>query len=413
MIDTDDDGDGILDGDDKEPKVKDTTKPVITPIANQTVVEGNAIVDVTLVATDNEGVNRFEVTGLPAGVNHDQTTNVISGTPTVTWTGDTHEEETVTVTVKAIDHAGNFAETTFNITVQRDTDGDGNPDVTDTDDDGDGILDDVDKEPKVKDTTPPVIAPIANQTVVEGRAITRITAVATDNEGEVRVKVTGLPAGVNHDEVTNVISGTPTAVWKGDTHEEETVTVTVTATDKVGNVATRTFDIKVQRDTDRDGLPDILDPDDDGDGVLDGVDKQPKIKDRIRPVITPIENQTVVEGKEITPVIVDATDNEGVDWIRVFGLPDGVTFNSTTNTFSGIPKVTWRGDTHEEETITLFVKAADASGNESAITSFNITVQRDTATRRACAGWRLRTPMAMVFQMMRIKNQKLKTSPVR
>ncbi|MCK6331051.1 surface protein Rib, partial [Streptococcus agalactiae] len=49
--------------------------------------------------------------------------------------------DTVDVTVKVTDGTGTV-EKTFTITVQRDTDGDGMPDVTDTDDDGDGIPDD-------------------------------------------------------------------------------------------------------------------------------------------------------------------------------------------------------------------------------------------------------------------------------
>ncbi|TDM38773.1 hypothetical protein ETI09_11685, partial [Macrococcoides canis] len=57
------------------------------------------------------------------------------------------------VTITVTDEAGNVTEETIIITVQRDTDGDGTPDVTDTDDDNDGIPDTEDNNPKVADTT--------------------------------------------------------------------------------------------------------------------------------------------------------------------------------------------------------------------------------------------------------------------
>ncbi|REI21655.1 hypothetical protein DOS78_09530, partial [Staphylococcus felis] len=54
-----------------------------------------------------------------------------------------------------------------------------------------------------------------------------------------------------------------------DFEEERDYTVTVTSTDEDGATTTEDFTIKVQRDTDKDGNPDVRDTDDDGDGVPD------------------------------------------------------------------------------------------------------------------------------------------------
>ena len=87
------------------------------------------------------------------------------------------------------------------ITVQRDTDGDGEPDITDTDDDGDGFTDIEEEEkgtdPKDPDSVPqvdPIVAPtigeIEDQTVVEGNAITPVTPEVTEGSN-VTVKSAG------------------------------------------------------------------------------------------------------------------------------------------------------------------------------------------------------------------------------
>ncbi|MGF3077156.1 Ig domain-containing protein, partial [Facklamia sp. P12955] len=150
ITDPDDDGDGIPD--DKEieagsdpkdpnsiPSTEILTPPTLGDIAKQTVVEGNAINPVTPEASENAKV---EVSGLPEGVTVDGQTGTISGTPKVNDWGAVEEERTFTVTVKATDEKGLSTTKTFDIVVQRDTDGDGDPDITDPDDDGDGIPDD-------------------------------------------------------------------------------------------------------------------------------------------------------------------------------------------------------------------------------------------------------------------------------
>ena len=118
---------------------EDTQAPVIGGIDNVTAVEGTAITDI-IVTTDDESAV-INVSGLPAGVTFEEGTATISGTPTVDNWGADEEERTTTITVTATDEADNTSEETFDIIVQRDTDGDGIPDVNDDDDDNDGATD--------------------------------------------------------------------------------------------------------------------------------------------------------------------------------------------------------------------------------------------------------------------------------
>lgn len=118
---------------------EDTQAPVIGGIDNVTAVEGVAITDI-IVTTDDESAV-INVSGLPAGVTFEESTATISGTPTVDNWGADEEERTTTITVTATDEADNTSEETFDIIVQRDTDGDGIPDVNDDDDDNDGATD--------------------------------------------------------------------------------------------------------------------------------------------------------------------------------------------------------------------------------------------------------------------------------
>ena len=360
---------------------KDITAPVITTIGDQTIVEGNPINEIT-VTTDDPNAT-ITVSNLPNGVTYNPATKKITGTPSITdWT-PTEETREITVTVTATDDEGNTSTKTFKITVQRDTDHDGTPDVTDTDDDGDGYPDTEEaargtdpKDPTSKPTTS--ITPISNQTVVEGNPISSVT-VTVDNPNTT-VTVSNLPNGVTYNPATKTISGTPSITDWTPTEETREITVTVTATDTAGNPTTSTFKITVQRDTDHDGTPDVTDTDDDGDGYPDteeaarGTDpKDPTSKPTTS--ITPISNQTVVEGNPISSVTV-TVDNPNTT-VTVSNLPNGVTYNPATKTISGTPSITDWTPTEETREITVTVTATDTAGNPTTST-FKITVQRDT-----------------------------------
>ncbi|WP_313986050.1 putative Ig domain-containing protein, partial [uncultured Solobacterium sp.] len=395
VTDTDDDGDGYPDTeeaargtDPKDPTSKPTTS--ITPISNQTVVEGNPISSVT-VTVDNPNTT-VTVSNLPNGVTYNPATKTISGTPSITdWT-PTEETREITVTVTATDTAGNPTTSTFKITVQRDTDHDGNPDITDLDDDGDGIADTVEQaagsNPKDPNSRPAaIISPVDPttvdnqiQTVIDENPITPILIGPGNIDSTVSVDTSKLPNGVTYNPETLTISGTPDVTNWGPTEETRRFEIPVVVTNPDGSKVTKIAEITVQRDTDHDGTPDVTDTDDDGDGYPDteeaarGTDpKDPTSKPTTS--ITPISNQTVVEGNPISSVTV-TVDNPNTT-VTVSNLPNGVTYNPATKTISGTPSITDWTPTEETREITVTVTATDTAGNPTTST-FKITVQRDT-----------------------------------
>ena len=367
---------------------KDVKAPKITTISDQTVVEGNPIGEIT-VTTDDPNAT-VTVSNLPNGVTYDPATKKITGTPAITdWT-PTEETREITVTVTAKDDDGNTSTKTFKITVQRDTDHDGTPDVTDTDDDGDGYPDTEEvargtdpKDPTSKPTTS--ITPISDQTVVEGNPISPIT-VTVDNPNTT-VTVSNLPNGVTYDPTTKKITGTPAITNWTPTEETREITVTVTATDTAGNPTTSTFKITVQRDTDHDGDPDVTDPDDDGDGYTDaeevakGTDpKDPNSKPTTPPTPQPtITNptQTVIDEKPITNIVITPGDPASTITVDTTKLPNGVTYDPTTKTISGTPDVTDWGTTEENRKFEIPVVVTNPDGT-TVTKKIEITVQRDT-----------------------------------
>ncbi len=392
ITDTDDDGDGYTDLEEsaKGTDPKDaTSKPTtgISPIADQTVVEGNAISEIT-VTTDNPTAT-VTVKDLPAGVTYDPSTKKISGTPSVTgWGSD--ETKDFTVTIEAKDSANNVVTKTFKITVQRDTDSDGTPDVTDTDDDGDGVSDTEEiakgSDPKNPNSRPMgTVTPVSpttisnpTQTVIDENAITNIVITPGNTAYTVTVDTSKLPNGVTYDPTTKTISGTPDVTnWGTDETKKFDIPVVITNPD--GSKITKTVEITVQRDTDGDGIPDITDTDDDGDGYTDleenakGTDpKDPTSKPTTG--ISPIANQTVVEGNAISEITV-TTDNPTAT-VTVKDLPAGVTYDPSTKKISGTPSVTgWGSDETKDFTVTIEAKD---SANNVVTRTFKITVQRDT-----------------------------------
>ena len=250
----------------------------------ETVVEGQPV-DPFETAKDVPENGKVTVDGLPDGLTVDEKTGEVSGTPDkLTDWGKDEEERDFEVTVTVTDENGDkVAEGTKVITVQRDTDNDGKPDVTDTDDDGDGFTDEEEKEagtdPKDPDSkpaeTPDASVVTDGETVVEGQPVDPFET-AKDVPENGKVTVDGLPDGLTVDEKTGEVSGTPDKLtdW-GKDEEERDFEVTVTVTDENGDkVAEGTKVITVQRDTDNDGKPDVTDTDDDGDGFTDEEEKE-------------------------------------------------------------------------------------------------------------------------------------------
>ncbi|UEA69901.1 Ig-like domain-containing protein [Finegoldia magna] len=346
--------------------VNDNIPPTITA-EDFTAVEGKEITPVP-VTTDDENA-KVKVENLPEGLTYNPETKQIEGTvPKAEDWGD-KEEKTVKATVKAVDESGNESTKDITVTVQRDTDGDGIPDVDDDDDDNDGIKDEDDKNPKVADKLTLEATP-KTQTVIEGQDIKDITA-KVNKDGAVITNDQGLTV-----EGNTLKGKAPTVEWKDDKHETEDVTVTITATKGEGEKAetiTETVTITVQRDTDGDGIPDVDDDDDDNDGIKDEDDKNPKVADKLTLEATP-KTQTVIEGQDIKDITAKVNKDGAV-----ITNDQGLTVEG--NTLKGkAPTVEWKDDKHETEDVTVTITATKGEGEkaETITETVTITVQRDT-----------------------------------
>ena len=166
-----------------------------------------------------------------------------------------------------------------------------------------------------------------NQTGTSGTAITPVTVSATDSSSTATVSftATGLPTGLAIDLTTGTISGTPTTAG--------TYSVTVTAADNAGSSASTEFTWTVVNTVS----------------------------------VTGPGNQTGTSGTAITPVTVSATDSSSTATVSftATGLPAGLAINPTTGAISGTPTT---AGTHS-----VTVTATDNAGY-SASTGFGWTV---------------------------------------
>ncbi|MFV8748407.1 putative Ig domain-containing protein, partial [Staphylococcus epidermidis] len=361
--------------------VIDKTPPAVKAISNKTQEVNTTFNPFIIEATDNSGDKVIhDVRGLPAGVTFNNSSNMISGTPT--------NVGTYTVTVISRDVKGNETKTSFKI--------------------------------NVVDTIKPTVGDIADQKQEVNTEIEPIKIEATDNSGQaVTNKVDGLPAGVTFDEATNTISGTPSEVGRYD--------ITVTTTDESGNVTETTFTIDVE-DTTKPTVESVADQkqevnteitpitieseDNSGRAVTNKVDGLPDgvtfdeatntisgtpnevgryditvtttdesgnatettftidVEDTTKPTVEDIADQTQEVNTEITPITIESEDNSGQAVTnKVEGLPDGVTFDEATNTISGTPNEVGRYD--------IKVTTTDESGNATE-TTFTIDVEDTT-----------------------------------
>ena len=319
------------------------------------VTEGQKITPIKVNVKDDKDKNpTVEVTGLPKGLSYNKETGKIEGTTDkLTDWADTEEERDVTATIKAKDAAGNESTKEIQITVLRDTDGDGMPDTTDPDDDNDGTNDDTDKNPKAWDAK------------VDGKVTTpKGTQPTVDQYKE---KITNLPEG---SEV--VVKTQPDVSKAGDAEavvtvtlpngEEKDVTVPVTVTDTTPGTDTT--------------KPEIKDLDDDNDPTTPVA---PKEDENNKGPQVWANGARVVEGQKIKPIKVNVTDDKDENpTVEVTGLPKGLSYNAETGMIEGTPdKLTDWADTEEERDVTATIKAKDAAGNEST-KEIQITVLRDT-----------------------------------
>ena len=186
----------------------------------------------------------------------------LTGTPTVTDWGPKEEERKVTIPVK-VKHGDEVVPVNVPVTIQRDTDGDGIPDVTDPDDDNDGIPDKDDANPKVADK---LTGDTTGKTVKEKTPVPP-TKVVTPNKPGSTITTETPVNGLTVDGDGN-LTGTPTVDDWGPKEEERKVTIPVKVKNGDEEVVVD-VPVTIQRDTDGDGIPDVTDPDDDNDGIPD------------------------------------------------------------------------------------------------------------------------------------------------
>ena len=229
------------------------------------------------------------------GLRFNEDNQTIYGTYAIRYSWNDEEEirtveEKVELTVSNSNPPYDSSDTTIilEFTVLRDTDDDGDPDITDPDDDGDGISDEDEKrngtDPKDNDVTAPKLFAIyldedgnyrdgvpfegLNLTIIEGKVSEyEHFGIQTDDLSVREEGATGLPPGVKFKEAC---AYDPAEIndW-AKSEEKRDYEVTVYAIDPAGNRGESKFIMTVLRDTDRDGIPDTKDTDDDGDGFTD------------------------------------------------------------------------------------------------------------------------------------------------
>ena len=246
------------------------------------------------------------------------------------------EEVKVELTVSNSNPPYDSSDTTIiiELTVLRDTDDDGIPDITDLDDDGDGISDEDEKrngtDPKDDDVTAPKIygrffdengdyvdeVPLKNMTVIDGTEENERSYIEllTDDISIREIGATGLPPGATYTEF--LITTTPKINDWSKTEEKRDYEITVYAIDPAGNRGESKFIMTVLRDTDRDGIPDTTDTDDDGDGFTDAEElakgsdpKDPKSTTATIPAPSPSRPSNPSTSRPTSPVANDTATN--------------------------------------------------------------------------------------------------------
>ncbi|WP_155296285.1 putative Ig domain-containing protein [Spirosoma rigui] len=268
-------------------------------ISPQSATVGVGFTTETAYAFNDDGTLTYSVAGLPAGLDINGTTGVISGTPTVSG------PFTVTVTVTDV----------------------ANQSVSD-----DFVLN-VSPAPVVNN--PPTIVGnglISPQSATVGVGFTTPTAYAFNDDGTLTYSVAGLPAGLDINGTTGVISGTPTVSGP--------FTVTVTVTDVANQSVSDDFVLNVSPAPVVNNPPTIV-----GNGL--------------------ISPQSATVGVGFTTETAYAFNDDGTLTYSVTGLPNGLDINATTGQITGTPTVAG--------SFTVLVTATDAA-NQSVSDDFVLNV---------------------------------------
>ena len=395
VLDSDDDNDGIPDEVEKRngtnPKVPDN---LTATVAKPEKVKEKKPVTPTKVVTPNMP-NSTITTDNPDGKVNGLKVNdkgELEGTPTVdNWKND-EEERNILIPVKVTNN-GKETKVKVPVTIQRDTDGDGIPDVEDTDDDNDGIPDTVEDKngtnPKAENDLEVVVTNPGK--VKEKKPVTPTKVVTPNKEGS--TIVTNTPDGTGKVNGLKVnaegnLEGTPIVNNWGKDEEERTIDIPVKVTkvlekfkengkEEVTEVKGGTVKVTIQRDTDGDGEPDVTDKDDDNDGIPDEVEKangtDPKNANNLT---AKVSDPTKVTEKTQVPSTLPrvVTPNKEGSTITTETPVNGLSVDKDGK-LTGKPSVTnWGSD--EELKVNIPVKVKN--GDEEIRVEVPVIIQRDT-----------------------------------
>jgi hypothetical protein len=281
-LDLDDDGDGILDAEDKYPLDTDNdNNPNVTDLDD----DGDGIADTaeapgkvldtdndgqpnaTDPDDDNDGIADIAEIGMLVGGKYELPDSDGDGLPDLVDINDTDGDGTIDG-LDLDDDGDGIADSLDKFPL--DTDNDGTPNNTDTDDDGDGVLDSAEAPGQVLDT--------------DNDGMPNETDTDDDNDGIPDNTEIGMALDVNGKLILPDVDGDGKP-------------------DLIDSI-----------DTDGDGMPDVTDPDDDGDGIADSLDKYPLDTDNDgtpNTTDTDDDGDGILDTAEMMGKALD-TDNDGI-----------------------------------------------------------------------------------------------------
>ena len=278
------------------------------------------------VSLDGVGIKTFESYKV---LKFDKEKRIISGKAYTSFPNPSPGTDKEVFEIKVIveNSDGSIVTEMVEITVLYDIDGDGDPDITDPDDDGDGIPDVSDPEPKGNLIVPPRIygsyidsdgnprdeIDLDDQVGIEGQEI-NVFGISTLDPSMIEHNINNLPPGIEYTGMS--VYGEPKIEDWGRTEEKRVYDVLAYAVNSAGVRGENRFKFTVLRDTDRDGIPDTKDTDDDGDGFTDAEElakgsdpKDPKSTPATIPAPSPSRPSNPSTSRPTSPVANDTATN--------------------------------------------------------------------------------------------------------